>query len=335
MADLELSQLRGHAVLVTGAHGLLGAWLVKALLEAGAGVVTVRRDEPVRSSLELLRLAGEVATVRGDICEPGLVSRALAEYEVQSVFHLAAQTLVGTASRSPASTFETNIRGSWIVLEACRQHDVGRVIVASSDKAYGRQEALPYREEQPLRAQYPYDVSKAACDMIARSYASTFGLPVAVTRFANLYGGADTNHSRLVPEAVCAALSGQAPVLRSDGSPERDFLYIEDAARAYLAIWEALGRGQGQGEAFNAGGGVPHRVGEVVELICRLAGASVAPDIRGGGTPAGEIDRQWVDFSKLRELTGWEPAVGLEEGLGRTIEWYRGHPEVCGAHAPF
>lgn len=323
--------MRGHSVLVTGAHGLLGSWLVKALLERGARVVTVRRDQPIISSLELLGLEGQVASVHGDICEPGLVARALAEYEVESVFHLAAQTIVGTANRSPVSTFETNIRGTWLVLEACRQHDVARTIVASSDKAYGRQEELPYREEQPLLANYPYDVSKAAADMIARSYWSTFGLPVAVTRFANLYGGGDTNPSRLVPESICAALAGRAPVLRSDGSPERDFLYVEDAVRAYLAIWEALGRGQGQGEAFNAGGGEPHRVRDVVSLICRIAGSSAGPDIRGPGNPTGEIDRQWVDFSKLRDLTGWEPLTRLERGLTRAIEWYRAHPHACQA----
>jgi CDP-glucose 4,6-dehydratase len=203
---------------------------------------------------------------------------------------------------------------------------VESVIVASSDKAYGIQSELPYREHQPLAARYPYDVSKAAADMLARSYWHTFGLPVAVTRCANLYGGADTNRSRLIPEAVCAALAGTAPVVRSDGSPERDFLYVEDAVAAYLALWDALRRGEGRGEAFNAGGGTPHRVLDVVELIIRLAGRDIEPDIRGRGTPAHEIDRQWVDADKLHELTGWRPLVTLEEGLRRTIDWYRQHP---------
>jgi CDP-glucose 4,6-dehydratase len=326
---VEALELSGRSVLVTGAHGLLGSWLVKVLLERGAKVVALRRDEPVVSSLELLGLDGRVDVVHGDVCTDGLIARALNEYEVDSVFHLAAQTLVGTANRAPLSTFETNIRGTWLLLEACRLHGAERVIVASSDKAYGRQPELPYRESQPLLAQYPYDVSKAACDMLARSYWHTFELPVAVTRFANLYGGADTNQSRLIPEAVCAALAARAPVIRSDGSPERDFLYVEDAARAYLAIWEALGRGEGRGEAFNAGGGVPHRVGDVVALICRLAGTSVSPDVRGEGTPPNEIDRQWVDATKLHELTGWEPEVSLGDGLARTIEWYRAHPRAC------
>jgi len=325
---VEALELNRRSLLVTGAHGFLGAWLVRALLEAGARVLTIRRDQPARSPLALLGLEREVDVVVGDICQPGLVLRALGEYEVDGVFHLAAQTLVGVANRSPVSTFETNVRGTWLVLEACRLHGVERVVVASSDKAYGRQPQLPYREEMPLDARHPYDVSKAAADLLARCYWHTFGLPVAVTRFANLYGGADTNRSRLIPEAVCAALAGRAPVIRSDGSPVRDFLYVEDAVRAYLAVWAALADGPARGQAFNAGGGDPRRVGEVVALVCRLAGAGVGPEIRGSGVPDGEIDRQWVDGSRLRELTGWRPRVGLEEGLRRTIEWYRAHPEL-------
>jgi CDP-glucose 4,6-dehydratase len=327
---VELSDMRGRTVLVTGADGLLGSWLVRDLLERGARVVAIRRDEPAVPGLQLQGLADRVDTVRGDICADGLVARALNEYDVDSVFHLAAQTLVGTANRGPLSTFETNIRGTWLLLEACRLHGTERVVVASSDKAYGRHASLPYREEFALAPVYPYDVSKASTDLIARSYWHTFGLPVAVTRFANLYGGGDTNASRLIPEAVCAVLAGRAPVVRSDGSPERDFLYVEDAVQAYLAIWGALGRDDraAAGEAFNAGGGKPHRVGDVVALVCRLAGSAVEPEIRGAGVPAGEIDRQWIDHSKLTELTGWQPQVGLEEGLGRTLEWYRSHPEL-------
>jgi CDP-glucose 4,6-dehydratase len=277
--------------------------------------------------LSELGLADSVDVVHGDICADGLVARALNEYEVGSVFHLAAQTQVGVANRSPVPTFETNIRGTWLVLEASRVHAAERIVVASSDKAYGYPRELPYREQHPLVPSFPYDVSKAATDMLARSYAHTFGLPVAVTRLANVYGGGDTNRARLIPEAVCAALAGEAPIVRSDGSPERDFLYVEDAARAYLAVWEALADGAAaRGEAFNAGGGEPHRVLDVIALICRLAGSSVAPDIRGEGVPHGEIDRQWLDSTKLCELTGWRPEVGLEEGLRRTIDWYREHP---------
>lgn len=320
---MEAVELSGHSVLVTGAYGLLGSWLVRALLERGASVTVLRRDEPARSALTLMDLEGRVDVVHGDVCADGLISRTLAEYEIDSVFHLAAQTIVPTANRSPLSTFDTNIRGSWQVIEACRLGGVQRVIVASSDKAYGPQTALPYTEDLPLAPIFPYDVSKAATDMLARSYWHTWGLPVAVTRFANLYGGGDFNRSRLVPEAVLAVLGDRAPVVRSDGSPERDFLYVEDAVAAYLAIWAALGRGAGQGQAFNAGAGRPRRVLDVVELICDLAGTGMRPEIRGDGVPGGEINRQWVDYSKLAEVTGWQPETELEDGLRRTIEWYR------------
>jgi CDP-glucose 4,6-dehydratase len=327
---VEAVDLTGRSVFVTGAYGLLGSWLVEALLDRGARVVTLRRDEPPVSALELRGLAGRVAIVTGDVCDAPLIARVLNEYDVDSVFHLAAQTQVGIANRAPLSTFDANVRGTWVVLEACRLHGAERVVVASSDKAYGPQSELPYREDHALMPRYPYDASKAAADMIARSYWHTFGLPVAVTRFANLYGGGDTNPDRLIPEAVCAALAGRAPVIRSDGSPERDFLYVEDAVGAYLAIWELLGDGGGAGggEAFNAGGGTPHRVADVVATICRLADTEVAPEIRGPGTPRGEIDRQWVDSSKLRERTGWTPEVTLEDGLRRTIDWYREHPQI-------
>jgi CDP-glucose 4,6-dehydratase len=266
-----------------------------------------------------------VNVAHGDVGDGALIERVIGEYEVDTVFHLAAQAIVGIANRGPTPTFETNIRGTWTVLEACRRAGVERTIVASSDKAYGSHEELPYRETLPLQPSYPYDVSKAAADLLARSYAHSFGLPVAVTRFANLYGGGDFNLSRLVPEAVLAAIAGRRPVIRSDGTPERDFLYVEDAVEAYLAIADLLDDGRGAGEAFNAGPGEPRSVQEVVELVCALAGTGVTPDVRGSGTPSGEISRQWVDASKLRDLTGWAPRVELEEGLSRTIAWYREH----------
>jgi CDP-glucose 4,6-dehydratase len=325
---VEAVELSGHSVLVTGGYGLLGGHLVKRLHGAGARVTVIRRDQTERSALVALGLGQSVNVVEGDICAEGLIARALAEYEIDSVFHLAAQTLVPTANHSPQSTFETNIRGTWTVLEACRHEGTQRVIVASSDKAYGPHTDLPYRETHALQPVFPYDVSKAATDLLSRCYWHTWRLPVAVTRFANLYGGGDTNGSRLVPEAVVAALSGRAPVIRSDGTPERDFLYVDDAVDAYLSLWRALGDGDNAaGEAYNAGGGRAHRVLDVVELICGLAGTGVQPDVRGQGTPSGELDRQWVDYSKLHQLTGWSPSVGLEEGLRRTVEWYRERPE--------
>ena len=313
------------SIFVTGAYGLLGSWLVKALLDRGAQVTVLRRDAAARSALVLEGTETRVNVVTGDICDGNLIERVLADYEIDGVFHLAAQTLVGVARRSPVSTFETNIRGTWTVLEACRRQEVSQVIVAASDKAYGPHSQLPYREDHALAPVYPYDVSKAATDMIARSYWHTYGLPVAVTRFANLYGGGDFNRSRLIPECAFAVLEGRAPVIRSDGTLERDFLYVEDAVAAYLAISDLLSSGDGAGEAFNAGGDGPHSVREVAELVCAIAGTGLRPDVRGRGTPPSEIDRQWVDSSTLRDRTGWAPEVELPTGLARTLHWYRAH----------
>jgi CDP-glucose 4,6-dehydratase len=314
--------------LVTGADGFAGAWLCRALLDAGADVTTYDRGDPALSKLDLLGIGDEVERVTGDLNDADRLGGTLSSARPGSVFHLAAQTIVGEANASPLPTFESNVAGTWTLLEACRGAEVPAVVVASSDKAYGPSDELPYTEQTPLRATFPYDASTAAADLIARSYWHTYGLPVAVTRFANIYGGGDTNFSRLVPETVSAVLDGRAPVIRSDGSPERDFLYVEDAAAAYLAIAGALQDGEGGGEAFNAGGGEPHSVREVVSMICELAESDIEPDFQGTGTPPGEIDRQWLDSSKLREATGWDSGVVLGEGLGRTIAWYTEHPEV-------
>jgi CDP-glucose 4,6-dehydratase len=319
------SPMASRSVFVTGAYGFLGGWLVKALLERQARVTVLKRDATIASALEFDGTERQVNVVHGDICDASMMERALTEYEIDTVFHLAAQSIVPIANKSPLSTFETNIRGTWTLLEACRHLDVARVIVAASDKAYGPHRTLPYQEDFALQPRHPYDVSKAAIDMIARSYWHTFGLPVAVTRFANLYGGGDLNPSRLVPEAVLAAIEGRAPVIRSDGTLERDFLYVEDAASAYLAICDLVDAGTGAGEAFNAGGDQPHSVLEVVELVCKQAGTGVQADVRGTRTPPGEITRQWLDSSKLRTMSGWEPQVDLEEGIRRTIAWYREH----------
>jgi len=322
-------------VLVTGAHGFVASHLVVALLDRGDEVRILDRPDPRiadlggprRSALDLLGIRTEVELAEGDLRDADAVSAAVAGCD--SVFHLAAQTIVGVARRSPLETFETNVRGAWHVFEACREHGVERTVFASSDKAYGTSPELPYREDFPLRASYPYDASKAAADIVARSYAHAYDLPIAVTRFANIYGGGDLNFSRLVPETTIALIEGRSPVIRSDGSPERDFLHVDDAVSAYLAIVDFLGRSElARGEAFNAGGERPHSVREVVNLIAAAAGTGMEPKYLGSGTPDGEIDRQYVDSTKLRETTGWRPRVELAEGLRQTLEWYREHPEA-------
>jgi CDP-glucose 4,6-dehydratase len=319
--------------LVSGAHGFVGSHLARALLARGEAVRVLDRPAPRLadvggeriSGLDLLGIRNEVELVEADLRDADAVGSTIDGAD--SVFHLAAQTIVGVARDSPRETFEVNVQGAWNVFEACRSHGVERVVFASSDKAYGTSPELPYREDFPLHAAYPYDASKAAADTIARSYANAYGLPLAVTRFANVYGGGDLNFSRLIPETVVALLDGRPPVIRSDGSPERDFLYVDDAVSAYLAIAGALADGAA-GEAFNAGGERPHSVREVVELITAAAGGSIQPDIQGEGSPDGEIDRQYVDSTKLRELTGWRPTVELEDGLCQTLEWYREHQEA-------
>jgi CDP-glucose 4,6-dehydratase len=320
--------------LVTGGHGFAASWLAKALLDAGQRVRVLDRPDPRLTDVGTPRISGlrlhgildEVELIEADLRDAERISEAVRG--VDSVFHLAAQTIVANAQASPRETFEVNVLGTWNVMEACRERGVGRVVFASSDKAYGSSDELPYREEFPLRALHTYDASKAAADILARSYWHSYGLPVAVTRFANLYGGGDLNFSRLVPEAVSAVLDGRRPVVRSDGTPQRDFLYVEDAAAAYLAIAAALDDGAARGEAFNAGGDRPYAVADVLRLVAEVAGTDLDPDIRGAGNPAGEIDRQYVDSRKLRETTGWRAEVDLREGLARTIEWYREHPET-------
>ncbi len=314
--------------LLTGGHGFVASHLARALLERGDAVTVLDLAPPRVSGLELQGIASEVELVEADLRDARAVGATVEASEFDVVFHLAAQTLVGPAMDGPAATFEVNVAGTWTLLEACRRADVPAVVVASSDKAYGPSDELPYREDMRLRPASPYEASKAAADAISLSYWPAFGLPVAVSRFANIYGGGDLNFSRLIPEAMAAAIEGRRPRIRSDGSPERDLLYVDDAVAAYLAIEHAVGAGgPAAGEAFNAGGERPYSVAEVLEAISELSGG-LEPEYNGTGNPAGEIDRQYVDSTKLRESTGWRPEVDLRDGLAMALEWYRQHPEV-------
>jgi CDP-glucose 4,6-dehydratase len=263
--------------------------------------------------------------VVADLTDYESLLRILNEHEVRAVFHLAAQAIVRTANRGPLSTWESNVRGTYTLLEACRSGagQIERIVVASSDKAYGNHDELPYREHFALRARNPYDVSKACADMIARSYAVAYELPVAVTRLANVYGPGDLNWSRLIPDTARALARGERPVIRSDGTPERDYLYVEDAVDAYLAVAASLDRPELRGRAWNAGCAAPVSVREVVERLIAASGRHVEPDIKGEGTPRGEIDRQFLDSTQIREELGWNARVDLDRGLPMTWEWYK------------
>jgi CDP-glucose 4,6-dehydratase len=312
---------------VTGAQGFVGSWLAERLLDERARVVTLLRDVEPDARFNADGIADRCVHVRADLTDYESITRALNEHGIRAVFHLAAQTIVGTANRSPLSTFETNIRGTYTLLEACRgvgvvANPIERIVVASSDKAYGRHEQLPYKEDFPLQALYPYDVSKAATDMIARSYAATYDMPIAVTRLANVYGGGDPNGSRIVPDTIAALRDGKQPVIRSDGSPERDYLYVEDAVDAYLAIAESLDDTANRGRAWNVGTGEPVSVKDLVTRLIAVSGVAVEPDIQGEGTPHGEIDRQFLDSTAIKAELGWEPRWDLERGLAATWQWY-------------
>lgn len=321
---------KGVPVLVTGGTGFIGSRLAERLLDQGAEVIVPRRDVPARSYFSIAGLEERCTVVPVDLLDYDGLVRVVNEHGVRAVYHLAAQTIVGTANRSPLSTFESNIRGTYNVLEACRSagvvgDPVERIVVASSDKAYGTHERLPYREDFALQPQYPYDVSKAAADMIARSYALTYGLPTAITRFANIYGGGDFNLSRIVPDTARALLKGQRPVIRSDGSPQRDYMHVEDAAGAYLCVGRSLDDPANYGRAWNAGAGEPVAVIEMVRRMIAVSGKDVEPDVQGEGTPHGEIDRQWLDSTAIRRELGWEPEWDLDRGLADAYAWYAEH----------
>jgi len=316
---------RDRPVLVTGATGLLGSWLVDALLEREALVVCLVRDLVPMSRFALEGLQDRVIVSFGDVRDQATLERVLGEREIRTVFHLAAQTIVTIANRNPVSTFETNVAGTWALLEACRRSPlVSEIVVASSDKAYGDQEVLPYSEDTPLQGRHPYDASKSCADLVAQSYATTWGLPVTVTRCGNFYGGGDLNFNRVVPGTIRDVLAGRPPVIRSDGSYVRDYLYVEDGATAYLTVAEALAADRGlAGRAFNFSLEEPLTVLEMVERILAVMGSDLRPEIRN--EVSNEIRAQYLDSSRARTELGWRPIVGLEEGLRRTVEWYRQH----------
>lgn len=314
---------KDRPVLVTGATGLVGSWLVKRLLANGADVVCLVRDWVPQSELARSQTLERTRVVRGDVCDQATMERALGEYEIDTVFHLAAQTIVGIANRNPVSTFETNVKGTWAVLEAARRSpSVKQTVFASSDKAYGDQEVLPYDESAPLEGRHPYDVSKSCADLIAQAYAKTYKLPVGITRCGNFYGGGDLNWNRIVPGTIRSIVRGERPVIRSDGKFVRDYFYVEDGAAAYMTLAEALAADRSlAGEAFNFSNELQITVCELVSRILLRMGSTLTPDIRNEAS--NEIRLQYLSAAKARERLNWAPEFTLEQGLDATIAWYK------------
>ena len=308
-------------ILVTGADGFIGSWIAKRLVDEGAHVHSIVRDIKKESNIDILGLRKSVTVISGDLVDPNICQRTFNEYEIELCFHIAAQAIVATANNSPISTFKSNIEGTWNLMEAARLSKyIKGMIVASSDKAYGVQKELPYTEESPLLGLYPYDASKACTDILARSYHKTYGIPVAVTRNANTYGGADMNFSRLIPYTIKTTLDGEIPLIRSDGTPERDYMYIKDAVDAYLALSSNISRKEVQGEAFNFGIGMPVSVLQLYEEILKLMNKKIKPKILGEAK--NEIDRQFLSIEKVKRVLKWQPKYTLKEGLKETIDWY-------------
>ncbi|MCK6445642.1 MAG: GDP-mannose 4,6-dehydratase [Planctomycetes bacterium] len=319
-----MASWKGTNVFVTGASGLLGSAMVEELLDRGANVTCLVRDWVPASRLVAEGLVARCTVVRGELEDQDLILRALNEHEIECVFHLGAQTIVGTASRSPLSTFEANIRGTWILLDACRELSklVKRVLVASSDKAYGVHERLPYTEDAPLQGRFPYDVSKSCTDLISLSYHATYGVPVAVTRCGNLYGAGDLNWNRLIPGTIRSLVEGERPIVRSDGKFVRDYFYVRDAVDAYLALAERLYEPKFHGQAFNFGTEEPKSVLEIVGLLQQACGrADLAPIVQNQASH--EIPKQYLDCSKARAWLDWRPRRTLASGLAETVGWYR------------
>jgi CDP-glucose 4,6-dehydratase len=308
---------------VTGGTGLVGSWLIRRLVELGADVVCLVRDWVPQSELVRSSFIDKVKVVRGDIRDRDMLERALGEFEIDTVIHLAAQTIVTIANRNPISTFETNIAGTWNLLEACRRSPkVKQVVMASSDKAYGDQETLPYNESTPLQGQHPYDVSKSAADLIAATYAKSYDLPVAITRCGNFYGGGDLNWNRIIPGTIRSILRGQNPVIRSDGEYIRDYFYVEDGAAAYMLLAEQLAvRPELKGQAFNFSNEIQVTVREIVENVICLMKSDLKPVVLN--EVSNEIRHQYLSAEKARRMLNWKPLYNLDQGLAMTINWYR------------
>lgn len=310
-------------VLVTGGSGFIGSWLVKAFIELGSNVFVFVRDLDPQS--EFFRSGDYLNTsiVQGELEDFRALKRAINEHEVEFVFHLGAQAIVGVAHRDPLQTFESNIRGTYNLLEACLQcrHLIKGVVVASSDKAYGTKSTLPYKENMALEGTYPYEVSKSAADLISSAYASTYQLPITIARFGNVYGGGDLNWSRIIPDTIRSCLLGKPLIVRSDGTYVRDYIYVKDAVQAFIRLAENVNRSEVMGEAFNFSPGKPVTVLAVVDQIRRLIGCEIEPQILN--STAGEIHSQYLDSSKAERVLGWRPVFSLEEGLSETITWYR------------
>lgn len=317
---------KNRNALVTGATGFIGAHVARLLVEQGARVVCLQRDAVRANALDLFDLRRRVTVINGQLEDYALLERLLNEYEIEAVFHLAAQAIVGAANRSPLSTFETNIRGTYFLLEACRVSPlIKRVVVASSDKAYGSHDTLPYEEDYPLLGLFPYDASKVCTDVLTRSFAHSYALPAAVTRFANVYGPGDMNLSRIIPGTILSVLRNEAPIIRSDGTPLREFVYVDDVARGYLMLAQQIETARG--EAFNFGAGEPVQMLALVNRIITLAGKAgeLEPQVMLKQKIEREIDAQYLSAEKAGAKLGWQPEVALDQGLQQTLDWYRQH----------
>lgn len=320
MKDLS-NYWKNKNVFVTGATGLLGSWLTKSLIEQEANVITLIRDFVPKSNFYLSEVYHKTTGVKGELEDFFLLERILNEYEIDSVFHLGAQTIVTIANRNPISTFETNIKGTWNLLEACRRSPkIERIVFASSDKAYGSQENLPYNEDTPLEGRHPYDVSKSCADLICRSYYETYDLPVCMTRCGNFYGGGDLNFNRIVPGTIHSVLNDEAPIIRSDGSMIRDYFYIEDGVEAYLYLAEKMDDNKILGQPFNFSNDQPLKVIEIVNKVLEVMESDLKPVILNETN--NEIKEQYLSSKKARKILGWKPSYTIEDGLKKTVNWY-------------